>query len=142
MAEENQVFRGDRGPEVSKLDTEAATHRAAPAVKAATAASFNDDPGPETSSAAEPATAPATAPAPASASTTESTTASATASAAAPESPAPELKFEVDASQLWRAPEALAQRIANLQSSSAATSHLLDEQEAETQRIAQQLKSL
>ncbi len=139
MSEESQVFRGDRGPEVSKLETDAATTRAsAPAVTPATAARFHDAPGRDTPSAAEPAQVPAPEPSPASA----STTASSTASSIAPERPAPELKFELDASQLWHAPEALASRIANLQSTAAATSHLLDEQEAETRRIAQQLKSL
>ncbi len=134
MSEENQVFRGDRGPELSKVETVAATARAAaPAVKtvmAASAASFNDEPLPDASAAAEAS--------PPQASAAES----AIEPAAAPASPAPELKFEVDASQLWHAPEALARRIANLQSTSAATSHLLDEQEAETRRIEQQLKSL
>ncbi len=137
MSEENQVFRADRGPEPSKLDPAAATSRAAaPAVRAA--ASFNDDRITVTPSAVAPAPAPVqaapTAIAPASV--------SAANPAANPASPAPELKFEVDASQLWHAPEALARRIANLQSTSAATSHLLDEQEAETRRIEQQLKSL
>ncbi len=137
MSEENQVFRADRGPEPSKLDPAAATSRAAaPAVRAA--ASFSDDRITVTPSAVAPAPAPVqaapTAIAPASV--------SAANPAANPASPAPELKFEVDASQLWHAPEALARRIANLQSTSAATSHLLDEQEAETRRIEQQLKSL
>ncbi len=145
MSEENQVFRADRGPEPSKLDPAAATSRAAaPAVRAA--ASFNDDRITVTPSAVAPAPAPVQAAptviAPASVSAANPAATPAATPAANPASPAPELKFEVDASQLWHAPEALARRIANLQSTSAATSHLLDEQEAETRRIEQQLKSL
>lgn len=141
MSEENQVFRADRGPESSKLDPATATTRAAaPAVRAAPAASFNDDPIPDTPSAVAPAPAPA--PAPAASTAIAPASVPAANPAAVPATPAPDLKFEVDASQLWHAPEALAQRIANLQSTSAATSHLLDEQEAETRRIEQQLKSL
>lgn len=132
MSEESQVFRGDRQPEISKVDTSATAARtAAPAAKVASSASFNDDVVPDASAAHAPASA-AQDPAPA----------SAAPPAIEPATPAPELKFEVDASQLWHAPETLAQRIANLQSTSAATAHLLDEQEAETRRIEQQLKSL
>ncbi len=141
MSEENQVFRADRGPEPSKLDPAAATSRAAaPAVRAA--ASFNDDRITVTPSAVAPAPAPVQAAPTVIAPASVSAANPAATPAANPASPAPELKFEVDASQLWHAPEALARRIANLQSTSAATSHLLDEQEAETRRIEQQLKSL
>ncbi len=141
MSEENQVFRADRGPEPSKLDPAAATSRAAaPAVRAA--ASFSDDRITVTPSAVAPAPAPVQAAPTAIAPASVSAANPAATPAANPASPAPELKFEVDASQLWHAPEALARRIANLQSTSAATSHLLDEQEAETRRIEQQLKSL
>ncbi len=141
MSEENQVFRADRGPEPSKLDPAAATSRAAaPAVRAA--ASFNDDRITVTPSAVAPAPAPVQAAPTVIAPASVSAANPAATPAANPASLAPELKFEVDASQLWHAPEALARRIANLQSTSAATSHLLDEQEAETRRIEQQLKSL
>ena len=137
MSEENQVFRSDRDPQVSKLDTVVPGNRAAApaahaaeAEQAAKAAHFHDEPVPDAPVPTEPApgTSPAVEPA--------------TEAAAVPDTPAPELKFEVDHSQLWHAPETLAQRIAKLQSTSAATAHLLDEQEAETRRIEQQLKSL
>lgn len=120
MSEESQVFRGDRGPELSKTDNDAAKKKAAvpkaeahaaPAPSAQSAADFNDEPQPA-------------------------------APAAAPAAPEAELTFEVDASQLWQAPEALRQRMAQLRSTAVETSHVLDEQEAETRRIEKQLKSL
>ena len=130
MSEESQVFRGDRAPELSKVDGTSAPHKKVPVQPSEAAPSSPPEqdvvaPGLNPEPVAE---APAT-PAPA----------TAAPSAAAPE---PELKLEVDPSQLWHASEALRQRIAQLHSSAVATSHVLDEQEAETRRIAKQLKSL
>ena len=60
MSEESQVFRGDRQPEISKVDTSATPARAAvPAAKAASAARFNDEIVPAAPAAAKPAAAPA-----------------------------------------------------------------------------------
>ena len=123
MSEESQVFRGDRAPERSKVENNATSQKAVPlsepkaAEPAMVAESFN----------AEPVTEAPAAPAEA---------------APAPVAPEPELKLEVDPSQLWHASEALRQRIAQLHSTSVATAHVLDEQEAEARRIAKQLKSL
>ena len=126
MSEESQVFRGDRAPERSKVEINATGQKAVPlpepkaAEPAMVAESFNAEPVPEAPAApAEAAPAPA-----------------------APVAPEPELKLEVDPSQLWHASEALRQRIAQLHSTSVATAHVLDEQEAEARRIAKQLKSL
>ncbi len=129
MSEESQVFRGDRAPERSKVEIDANKPKAVPAPEPKTtepamvAESFNAEPVPEVPAA--PAEA-----------------APATVSAVAPAAPEPELKLEVDQSQLWHASEALRQRIAQLHSTSVATAHVLDEQEAEARRIAKQLKSL
>ena len=123
MSEESQVFRGDRAPERSKVEIDATRQKDVPlpepkaAEPAMVAESFN----------AEPVTEAPAAPAEA---------------APAPVAPEPELKLEVDPSQLWHASEALRQRIAQLHSTSVATAHVLDEQEAEARRIAKQLKSL
>ena len=127
MSEQSEVFRGDRAPELSKVDPDAGKAKdvakpAAPPEPAMVAESFN--PEPVADQPATPATPVSAAPVP---------------KAAAPE---PELKLEVDPSQLWHSSEALRQRIAQLHSTSVATAHVLDEQEAEARRIAKQLKSL
>lgn len=132
MSEKSEVFRGDRAPEMSKVESDAgkataATRPAAPPAAAPPATtepamvaqSFNPEPVAE----APPATPTVVA-------------------APQPAAPEPELKLEVDPSQLWHSSEALRQRIAQLHSTSVATAHVLDEQEAEARRIAKQLKSL
>ncbi len=131
MSEESQVFRGDRAPEVSKVESGGGKHREAaqsappatpaPAAPAVVAESFNPEPVADAPAAPAPATA---------------------ANAPTPAAPEPALKLEVDPSQLWHSSEALRQRIAQLHSTSVATAQVLDEQEAEARRIAKQLKSL
>ncbi|MEO0316665.1 MAG: hypothetical protein RL404_342 [Pseudomonadota bacterium] len=142
MSEENQVFRGDRAPELSKGADDVEKQKQKPAAQLATAAqpnaasasSFNDVPAPAASAASfndepEPA-APAEAAPPAA------------EVAAAPVSPEPEMKFEVDPSQLWQASEAMVQRMSQLRSSAVETGNMLDEHEAEARRLEKQLKSL
>lgn len=124
MSEESQVFRGDRAPELSKVEPNAGKikEEARPAVSpaavpAAVAESFHPEPVADTPVAAATAVPE-------------------------PAEPEPALKLEVDPSQLWHSSEALRQRIAQLHSTSVATAQVLDEQEAEARRIAKQLKSL
>jgi methyl-accepting chemotaxis protein len=52
------------------------------------------------------------------------------------------LDFHVDESQLWHSSEAVKQRISAMAAVAHETAHLLDEQAAEAERIAKQLKSL
>jgi hypothetical protein len=56
--------------------------------------------------------------------------------------PEPALDFHVDESQLWHSSEAVKQRISAMAAVAHETAHLLDEQAAEAERIAKQLKSL
>lgn len=56
--------------------------------------------------------------------------------------PEPELDFHLDDSQLFHTQEGVKQRMARLASIAHSTSDLLDEQAAETARIAKRLKSL
>lgn len=124
MSEEGQVFRGDRAPELSQVEGDSARRKPAAAQTVPTAPAAQVAPqaeAPVDPVVHEAADTPAAAP------------------AAAPE---PELKLDVDESQLWHANEALRQRIAQLHSTAKATAHQLDAQEEETRRIEKQLKSL
>jgi hypothetical protein len=129
MSEESQVFRGDRAPERASVGGGAVQKKPATEPQARADASPAAQPVAAESFAAEPEAGPSATPAP-------------VVAAPAPVAPAPELKLEVDPSQLWHSSQVLRQRMAQLHSTAAATAHVLDEQEADARRIAKQLKSL
>lgn len=119
MSEEAKIFRGDHGPEsgpVESVRTPRRPPRAAPVAPPAPAV-----PEPEQSPVVPHASAPQVAPAP---------------------KPEPALDFHVDDSQLWHSSEAVKQRINAMAAAAHETAHVLDEQAAEAERIAKQLKSL
>lgn len=121
MSEDSQIFQGDRPPQRTSAAPEASVRKPAPVTVPAAAA----EPMPTVAEAARTDEPPVPVAAP----------------TAAPV-PQPELQLQVDESSLWHAPTTLQQRIANLQSTSAATAHLLDEQEEASRKIAQHLKVL
>ena len=132
MSEESQVFRGDRTPERANVDGDAIKKKPAPESRPLADAASAPPPAVPQPAVLERPAAETVAPAQAAPVVA--------VPAAAP--PAPELKLDVDPSQLWQTSQVLRQRMAQLHATAAATAHVLDEQEADTRRIAKQLKSL
>ncbi len=130
MSEESQIFQSDREPEMARISPSPQTRKPAPALNPQAA-----QPAP----AAEPASPGAEIQAEMPVQVPVPVPMAVPAAAPAPE---PELELKVDDSILWHAPSALQQRIANLQSTAAATAHQLDEQEEASRKIAQHLKGL
>ena len=117
MSEEAKIFRGDQAPESGAVEP---ARRARP----------------------KPAAVPIT-PAPVVAQTPVAPTEpAATNPSPVTAEPEPALDFHVDESQLWHSSEAVKQRISAMAAVAHETAHLLDEQAAEAERIAKQLKSL
>ena len=121
MSEEAKIFRGDQAPESGAVEP---VRRARPVAPAPAAVAVPSASEPEAAAVPTAKTAP---------------TASTPTVAAEPE---PALDFHVDESQLWHSSEAVKQRISAMAAVAHETAHLLDEQAAEAERIAKQLKSL
>ena len=121
MSEEAKIFRGDHAPESGAVEPARRVRRTPPPQPAPSTVAPVVEPAAATVTPAAPAVPVAAKPAPA---------------------PEPELNFHLDQSQLWHSSEAVKKRISEMSAVAHQTSHLLDEQAEEADRIAKQLKSL
>jgi hypothetical protein len=120
MSEEPKIFRPSQDPE------QGLAQKSVPAAKAPA-------PAPTVKATVVPQPAVSVAPA---------LVATPVPPAPVPPAPEPALDFHLDDSQLFHTQEGVKQRMARLASIAHSTSDLLDEQAAETARIAKRLKSL
>ncbi len=129
MSEEMQVFRGDRPTEEAERPTQAPTR---PKAKLPPVVPKNDLPAAEPVGTdplpADPVTAllPEIEPGPVNFET----------------EPEPPYNFDIDPDSLWSMPEAMQERLSNLNSTVAVIHQQLDDQERETARIAKALRAL